>query len=271
MPDKLSFLTAVARTGYVAKGMIYFLVGLLSLQTAIGLGGDTPSTTQALEQIISRPFGSILLVGIIIGLLAYSSWRILQAIFDPEDREKGVQTWFFRGIDFLTGCLYISMSYAAWQILRGLHATSSDDSTEVWVGKILELPYGKWLVIFCAIVIFITAFYQFYAAWIASFDYSFDSKRMSPFERNTLRWLGRIGFFAWGIVYIMVAIMFYRAAITFDAEEAGGLAKALHSLREQPFGIWILGITAGGLIIYGIYLLILSYYHKVYETTNVFQ
>lgn len=269
MPDKLSFLSAIARIGYVAKGMIYFLVGLLSLLAAIGLGssGDAPSTTQALEQIIYRPFGSVLLVGIIIGLLAYSTWRILQAIFDPEDRGNGFQTLFFRVIDFLTGALYLSMSYAAWQIFQGLNATSSDDNTEIWVGRILDLPYGKWLVIFCALVIFIAGFYQFYSAWIASFDYSFDSKNMSPGEKKTLRWLGRIGFFAWGIVYCMVAIMFYRAAITFDPEAAGGLAEALHSLREQPFGFWILIITAGGLIIYGVYLLILSYYHKVFDTT----
>ena len=265
MPNKLSILTAVARTGYVAKGFVYFLVGLLSLQAAIGLGGDAPSATQALEQIIYRPFGSVLLIGIIIGLVAYSAWRILQAIFDPEDRGKDVDVWFFRLIDFLTGCIYLSMSYAAWQILQGLHATSSDENTEVWVGRILELPFGKWLVIFCAIVILIAGLYQFYAASIASFDYSFDADRMTDFEKNWLRWLGRIGFFAWGIVYCMVAIMFYRAAITFDAEQAGGLSAALHSLREQPFGIWILAITAVGLIIYGVYLLVLSYYHKVYE------
>jgi hypothetical protein len=266
MPDKLTILKAVARTGFVAKGFVYFLVGLLSLQAAIGLGGDAPSATQALEQIIYRPFGSILLIGIIIGLLAYSAWRILQAIFDPEDRGKETNVWFFRLIDFLTGCLYLSMSYAAWQILQGLHATSSDENTEVWVGRVLELPYGKWLVMVCAAVILIAGFYQFYSAWIASFDYSFDADRMSEFEKNMLRWLGRIGFFAWGIVYSMVSVMFYQAAITFNAEQAGGLAEALHALREQPFGIWILTITATGLIIYGVYLLVLSYYHKVYES-----
>ena len=265
---KFTALSAIARTGYVAKGFVYFLVGLLTLQTIIGLGGEALGTTQALQEIIYKPFGSVLLIGIIIGLLAYSTWRFLQAIFDPEDRESGFQTWFFRVIDFLTGCLYLSLSYAAWQILRGLHATSSDYTTEIWVGKILELPYGKWVVIFCALVIFIAGFYQFYAAWIASFDYSFDLENMSPFEKNTLRWLGRIGFFAWGIVYCMIAIMFYRAAINYDADEAGGLADALYSLREQPFGLWILGATAVGLIIYGVYLLVLSYYHKVYDTAS---
>lgn len=133
------------------------------------------------------------------------------------------------------------------------------------MAKILALPYGKWLVILCAIVIFITGFYQFYAAWVASFEYSFDSKKMNDWEKKTLRWLGRIGFFAWGIVYCMVAVLFYRAAVNYDPEQAGGLAKALNALREQPFGIWILGLTAGGLIMYGFYLLVLAYYHKVYD------
>jgi hypothetical protein len=63
----------------------------------------------------------------------------------------------------------------------------------------------------------------------------------------------------------MVAVLFYRAAVNYDPEQAGGLAKALNALREQPFGIWILGLTAGGLIMYGFYLLVLAYYHKVYD------
>lgn len=263
--QKTTILAAIARTGYVAKGVVYFLAGLLTLQTTIGLGGQTAGTTQALEEIIHRPFGSVVLIGIIIGLLAYSVWRIFQSVFDPEERGEGADILFFRLVDFLTGCLYLSFSYAAFQILRGLHASSSDENTEVWVGKILALPHGKWLVIFCAIAIFAAGFYQFYAAWVASFDYSFDSKKMSNWQKKTLRWLGRIGFFAWGIVYCMVALMFYQAAVNYDAEEAGGMSEALNALREQPFGIWILGLTSGGLIIYGLYLLVLSYYHKIYD------
>ncbi len=265
MPEKTTVIAAIARTGYVAKGVVYFLVGLLTMQTAIGMGGEAPGTTQALQEIIYRPFGSVLLIAIIIGLLAHAIWRIVQAIFDPENRDDTLFVKLFRVVDFSIGCLYISLSYAAWQILRGLQAQSSDESTEVWIGRILELPFGKWLVILIAVSVLVGGFYQFYSAVVASFDYSFDSKNMSNPEKILLRWLGRIGIFSWGIVYCMVAYLLYRAASTFDAEEAGGLAEALNALRDQPFGIWILGITAGGLIIYGLYLLVLSYYHKVYD------
>lgn len=264
--SKSTAISTVARIGYIAKGLVYFMVGLLTLQTTIGMGGETSDTTNALQEFIYQPFGTILLFGIMIGLIAHAVWRILQAIIDPENRGDGAPIIFFRMIDFLVGCLYLSMSYAAWQILQGLNTQDSDQNTEVWVGRILELPYGKWLVMFCAVVIFIGGLYQFYSAWSANFDDSFDFGEMNNKETHTLRWLGRIGIGAWGVVYCMVAYMFFNASVTFDAEEAGGLSEALQTLREQPFGTWALGLTACGLIIYGVYLFVLSYYHKIFNT-----
>lgn len=254
----------IARMGYVTKGIVYFFVGLLAVQAAIGMTGDASGTKQALQEFIYRPFGNILLIGIMAGLFAHALWRIFQGIADPEERGQGVNVIFFRAVDFLTGCLYLSLSFAAWQILRGLNTQSSDQNTEVWVGKILELPYGKWIILFCALIILIGGLYQFYSAYEASFDYSFENQKMSEKEKKTLRFLGRVGISAWGVVYCMVSALFYDAAIHFNADEAGGLADALNALKEQPFGVWILGVTAAGLLVYGIYLLILAYYHKIY-------
>lgn len=256
-------VSAIARIGYIAKGVVYFMVGLLTVQTTIGLGGKTSNATDALQEIIYRPFGRILLSAIMVGLIAHAIWRILQGVLDPENRGNGAETTLFRTIDFLTGCLYLSMSFAAWQILQGLGTQDGGQTTEVWVGRILELPYGTWLVMVCAIAILGGGIYQFYSAWHARFDHSFDDGSMSQKERTTLRSLGRVGISAWGVVYCMVAYLFYNASVTYDAEAAGGLSQALAALRQQPFGRWVLGITSAGLLIYGVYLLILSYYHKV--------
>ena len=249
--------------GYIAKGVVYFMVGLLTVQTTIGLGGQTSNATDALQEIIYRPFGRILLIAIMVGLIAHAAWRILQGVVDPENRGSSAGVKLFRLIDFLTGCLYLSMSFAAWQILRGFSTQDGGQKTEVWVGRILDLPYGTWLVLICAIAILIGGLYQFYSAWNARFDHSFDQSSMSKKERTVLRSLGRVGISAWGVVYFMVAYLFYNASVTYDAEAAGGLSQALATLRDQPFGQWVLGITSAGLLIYGIYLLVLSYYHRV--------
>ncbi len=257
-------IAAIARLGYVTKGLVYSFVGLLALQAALGMLGEAQGTKQALQEFIYRPFGNILLTGCIIGFFAHAVWRIIQGIADPENRDGGAGTLLLRAVDFLTGCLYLSLSYASWQLLQGLNTKSGDESAEVWVSKILELPYGNWLVLFCALVIFIAGLFQFYSAYTAGFDYSFDDQKMTEKEQKTLRVLGRIGIGAWGIVYCMVALLFYRAGMHFNADEAGGLAAALNALKAQPFGVWILGATAAGLLIYGVYLFVLSYYHKIY-------
>lgn len=129
----------------------------------------------------------------------------------------------------------------------------------------MELPIGKWIVLFVAFIIIIAGLSHFYSAYKANFDYRFDIKNMNEKERSILQKLGQIGISAWGIVYCMLGILFYQAAISFNAEEAGGLNDALNALGEQPFGVWVLSITAAELMTYGIYLLILSYYHPIYE------
>jgi hypothetical protein len=51
----------LARFGYAAKGTVYFVVGLLTAQAAIGSGGETTSTSGALEELVAQPFGKVLL------------------------------------------------------------------------------------------------------------------------------------------------------------------------------------------------------------------
>jgi hypothetical protein len=263
--DKWTFLEVIARLGFVAKGLVYFMVGLLALQTAIGLGGESASTQHALQELIYQPLGAVLLIGCAIGLLAHGLWKVLQSVIDPEERTANKKIIFLRMIDFFIGLLYFSFAYMAWQIFQGFQTQSSGQSTEIWVGKILEFEYGNWLVLFLGLLIFITGLYQFYTAYTANFDYSFNIKEMTSTEQKLLRKMGQIGISAWGVVYGMVAFLFYQSAIHFNAQKAGGIDKALNALHNQPFGIWILGITAVGLLIYGAYLLTLSYYHKIYS------
>ncbi len=265
MKKKRTAITIIARAGFVAKGLVYLMVGLLTLQTTIGMGGETSDATDAFRAFINQPFGSVLLIVIIVGLLAHALWKLIRGIKDPEDRGSGVKIKLMRVFDVMIGGLYVGMSYAAFQILRGLHAADGDEATKVWVERVLHLPFGRWLVMFAAGALVIGGLVQFYSSWQATFESTFSEKSMSKTEMGILRWLGRIGIAAWGVVYCMMAFLFYRASVNFDAEEAGGLSDALTALREQPYGVWILGIMAGGMIIYGIYLLALSYYHKVFD------
>lgn len=258
-------LPLLARLGFVGKGVVYVIVGILALQTSLGISGKVGSTQKALKTLLSQPFGTILLVGCIIGLLAHAVWRIIKGIKNPDVHHSGTQSLLFRFVDVIVGGIYLSLSYAAWQILRGYSTQSSGENTEIWISKILQLPFGKWLVLICALVMLIIALYQFYSAYKAKFEYRFDEHQMDETERRTIRIMGRIGFSAWGVVYLMMTTLFYKAAVNYNADQAGGLSDALQALRNQPFGLWILNITAVGLLIYGAYLLVLSYFYQNYK------
>ena len=81
------------------------------------------------------------------------------------------------------------------------------------------------------------------------------------------RW-GRLGIAARGIVFGVVGTFLIRAALEYDPQEARGLGGALQTLAQQPFGPWLLGAVALGLVAYGLFMLSVSRYRHI-ETGRV--
>lgn len=68
-------IRGLARLGLVARGVVYGVIGILSLKLALGSGGRTESQTGALQTIANQTFGSVLLIVLAIGLVGYAVWR----------------------------------------------------------------------------------------------------------------------------------------------------------------------------------------------------
>src|SRR5690349_10614398 len=79
-------VVTLGRFGYAAKGVVYAVVGILAVQAALGRGGETTSSSGALQQIAAQPFGQILLGITAIGLIGYVIWRFVQAGMDTENK-----------------------------------------------------------------------------------------------------------------------------------------------------------------------------------------
>ena len=47
----------LARAGFVARGLIYGIIGILAIKLALGAGGKTTNQQGALETIARQPFG----------------------------------------------------------------------------------------------------------------------------------------------------------------------------------------------------------------------
>src|SRR5689334_10685384 len=76
-------LVGLMRLGYVVRGIIYMLPGVLALRVALGRPGGDISPTASIEMIGHEPFGRVLLIGVGVGLAGYATWGIIRAVFDP--------------------------------------------------------------------------------------------------------------------------------------------------------------------------------------------
>jgi hypothetical protein len=104
---------------------------------------------------------------------------------------------------------------------------------------------------------------QFYKAYATKFREKLKTNEMSEQAETLATRSGQIGLSARGVVFGIVGIFLVQAALQSRAGEARGLGGALRALEQQPFGSWILGVVAIGLVIYGLYMFVVGRYRRM--------
>ena len=101
--------------------------------------------------------------------------------------------------------------------------------------------------------VLIFAFMQFKHAYKADFLKKFEQAKLTGHKQKTTKVVGRLGYFARGVVYLLVGSFFVISAVKNDPSEAGGLQQALQTLTQQAFGLYMLAAMGVGFIMFGIY------------------
>ncbi len=252
----------LARFGYAAKGIVYAIVGLLAAQAAFGTGGRTTDARGALQTIVTQPFGQFLLALVAIGLLGYALWRFVQAFADPEHKGSDAKGIFQRIGSAISGFIYAGLALSAVQIIAG-SGGGGGNSTKDWTARLMSQPFGRWLVGIVGALTIGFGFYQLYKAFSRKFRRKLKLHEMSHSEEKWATRLGIFGLAARGIVFGITGIFLMQAARQSDPNQARGLGGALAALEQQPYGPWLLGIVALGLIAYGIYMGVLARYGRI--------
>ena len=243
-------LETLGRVGYAVKGVVYALLGGLALQAAFG-DGDPEGSSGAFATVAETSFGSVLLTIIAIGLAAYALWRIALAFLDPEGEGTDAEGLARRAFYLVSAASYLGLAYAAYSLISG--GGSSGGGTEERTATVFSLPFGRWLVGLAALGILAYGGYQFVRAYKASFMDKFDLTGTGAKHRDLVRRAGQAGLSARGVVYLIVGVFLGRAALQYDADEALGLDGALSVLQSQPYGAFLLGAVAIGLVGYAVY------------------
>ena len=81
--------------------------------------------------------------------------------------------------------------------------------------------------------------------------------------RNHFETLARGGYMARGVLLAVVGGFIFYAALTVSPDSAGGISEALDWVHALPFGRWLYGIAALGLVAFGGYSIIQGLYREV--------
>lgn len=262
--DAAPWLERLARLGYMSKGAVYFTIGLLAARGVFGAGGEKTDPRGALERIGEQSFGQILLVVLSLGLVGYALWQITRALLDPEGqghKPKGLVKRFGYGI---SGVAYITLAWFAMTLAaRGRAVGRDGQSEEEWTGRLMSQPLGEWLVVLAGLVALAIAGNQFYVAAKALFLKRLRFGALDGRLCDLIKRTGQVGIAARGVVITIIGLFLIQAAWTHDPEKAGGLSEALAAVERQPFGPWLLGIVALGVIAYGVYAVMQGRYRRI--------
>jgi Domain of Unknown Function (DUF1206) len=251
----------LARIGYVAYGVVYVLVGGLAVRAAFG-GSRATGQEGALRSILLAPLGRVLLGVIAIGLLAYAMWRLFQGIVDPENEGKDAKGILKRVDHVLNGLFHAALAFSAGQLALG-SGGGGGGSPDDWTARLMAQPFGRWLAVVAGAVIVGTGLYQLHKAYRADFRDELKSGEMGAREKKWASRIGRIGYAARGVVFGVIGVFLAQAALQTDPEEARGLGGALETLARQPFGPYVLGAVALGLVAYGVFMFVMARYRRI--------
>ncbi|MEM1392535.1 MAG: DUF1206 domain-containing protein [Cyanobacteria bacterium P01_H01_bin.150] len=257
------WIERLARFGYASKGAVYFLVGLLAVQAAFGPGGKKTGTEGALVTLVQQPFGQVLLGLVALGLVSYAMWRFVEAINDPENKGNDIKGIATRLSYVANGLAYAALAWTAIQIIMGSGGGSSGNAKQDWTARLLNQPFGQWLVGTIGAGVIAFGCYYLYRAFTAKFRRKLNLSELGSVGREWVVAICRFGLAARSIVFFLIGWFVIEAAYMARASQVGGLDEALETLAEQPYGPWLLLIVALGLMSYGIYMVVQARYRRL--------
>jgi uncharacterized protein DUF1206 len=249
----------LSRAGFVARALIYGIIGLLAVDVAVGLGGKITNQQGALRTVEQHSFGHVLLALLAIGLGGYATWRLFRA-FLGHGRE-GADSAIERLGALGSGIVYALLCVVAIQILTG--PGTSGGNTKKTASDVFGWPAGRWLVGAAGLVLAAVAVYQFVRGVRREF---LDDSKTEQMQRVVRAWftiLGTIGHVARAAVFGIVSVFLLKAAYDYRANEAIGLDGALAKLYHGAYGSWLLGAVAGGLVVFSCFSLVEARYRRI--------
>jgi hypothetical protein len=255
------WIVLLARVGFVAKGLVYIVIGLIAGGVALGMTRHFADAGGALRILLSEPFGRVLLVAVGAGLLGYAVWQAVAAALDVERRGARLRGLAAR-IGFAVGAFVhgvlgidaLGLAYADRAGGRGA------EPIRYWTSRVLSEPHGTWIVAIAGAAVILFGLDQIRRAYVGDVVADLDLPPTGAAARWAVR-VGRLGEAARGVILLVIGGFLIHAAQKGDPRPVGGLARALRAL-DRDYGPWLLAAVAAGLAAFGVLQILSARYRR---------
>ena len=167
-------MEVLTRLGYGVRGAIYVVMGLLAVQVALGKGGALASPQGAIAAIGKQPAGLILLWVVLVGILAYSVWGLVRAIWDPLDKGSDLKGVFTR-LGYLASAVgYAFLAYTTYGLIKGASQSTSGSPAKL-LASVMAMPLGRWAIALLGLIVVAVGLYQIVLGFKAGFEKQFQT------------------------------------------------------------------------------------------------
>ena len=195
--------------------------------------------------VASKPFGGFLLWVVAVGLFALVLWKALELVYAHLKTDKKVSA-------VSRAVVYLYLGISAAKIASGTEGSGQGKSSSI-TAKLMENGAGRALLVLVGLIVIGVGVYQIYKAVKKKF-----LEDLTGGVSDSTILLGRLGYAAKGIAFVIVGGLFVWAALGYEPAKAGGLDAALHTVREQEFGSVLLTLMALGIACFGAYCFVWS-------------
>lgn len=253
MVDKSEKFSLLVRLGYVARGVVYLLLGYLALSTAGQARGGQNAVFDLIQDV---PLGTALLYLVALGLLAYALFKLVDAASGIEHHGDDAKARVKRVGSAASGIAHTVLAYAAYQFASGAKQQSSGEAAgQAAATSLLTWEIGPVILGLVGLGFIVGAAIQAKSAWDAGF-----MKYVGGGAPAYIRPIGRAGHAARAVVFLLIGWSLVRGAWLVQSSEIKGLGEALLALSDMGL---LYSLVALGLILFGLFSLIVARYRIV--------
>lgn len=253
-------LELLARFGYAARGFLYVSMGMIALLTAVDLRRSATDGLGAILETADGPLGWLWLCAVGIALAGFAIWRVAQVVLDVDRQGRGLGAVLSRIGQGVSGLVYGALAWSVFEVLDVAEHAREPNAARQQAEEILGWPGGGLVLLAIGLFVLGCGVGNLIQSLIGDFG-----KRLgcSASARPWFAGFGRAGYAARGVAFLPLGLFIAEAGLDLDPSQARDFGQALGSLELQPFGSWVLALTALGLVGFGLFALIEARYRRI--------